>query len=356
MDSMRSVLMALGIVLHSSQLFNPERGWRLYHNESLSLAQYLVEFIHAFRMPAFFVISGVFFIITFRKYDFKRFLKVRVNRVLIPLIATALTLNLLQVYILNTAGWSNIDLSILINEGEWVSHLWFLINLLIYFIVLAVTLVVLPEKLKTSLKWLINKIFSMPLFIIILFLPIFSISVLAINKAGVPLYEEFYGITSLYVILKFIPFFIFGILLGLNKNYLNRFSSQNILVLSAVVIFLWLASTQLTSISSPMIKQLTISYLDSLISWVLILICFAIFYNFVNSYSKIWENFSQASYSIYLFHHILVISIGILLINSTMPAVLAFPLLICLTFFLSYQIHQKLILKFKLLRFLYNGK
>ncbi|GEM_PF-2177557 len=35
MDSMRSVLMLLGVILHSAQVFNPEKSWVIYSEFSL---------------------------------------------------------------------------------------------------------------------------------------------------------------------------------------------------------------------------------------------------------------------------------------------------------------------------------
>lgn len=123
MDSMRSILMMLGVVLHSSQVFNVEQSWVIYSDNTATFAEYLVEFIAAFRMPAFFVVAGYFCVLSIKKYAPGTFIKFRLTRIVIPLIITAITLNSLQVIILTYAGWHQFDLGKYLLEGGWVSHL-----------------------------------------------------------------------------------------------------------------------------------------------------------------------------------------------------------------------------------------
>lgn len=68
MDSMRSVLMILGVVLHSALIFRPQRSWVIFSNHTHEIANLIVLAIHSFRMPAFFIISGYFCIVTVKRY------------------------------------------------------------------------------------------------------------------------------------------------------------------------------------------------------------------------------------------------------------------------------------------------
>ena len=84
MDSMRAILMMLGVVLHSAQVFNPEQSWVIYSNNTDSIMTYIVNIIAIFRMPAFFVVSGYFCFLTLKKYQVRKFLNVRLKRLVIP--------------------------------------------------------------------------------------------------------------------------------------------------------------------------------------------------------------------------------------------------------------------------------
>ena len=69
MDSMRSVLMMLGVVIHSFQVYNPRQSWVIYSNDSTVVAYWVVKVLITFRMPAFFMISGFFALITINKKE-----------------------------------------------------------------------------------------------------------------------------------------------------------------------------------------------------------------------------------------------------------------------------------------------
>jgi glucan biosynthesis protein C len=65
---------------------------------------------------------------------------------------------------------------------------------------------------------------------------------------------------------------------------------------------------------------------------------------------------AEASYSIYLTHHVLVIIGGVILIKLGIGGYLGFFILILFTISLSILIHHFLISKIDLLAFLYNGR
>lgn len=86
------------------------------------------DFIHAFRMQVFFVISGYFSYMLFLRYPIKRWWKVRVERVGIPML-TAILLTLPQFIMLQyvkgkAENWPNLSLYEKYNTLVWelVSH------------------------------------------------------------------------------------------------------------------------------------------------------------------------------------------------------------------------------------------
>jgi len=96
------------------------------------------------------------------------------------------------------------------------------------------------------------------------------------------------------------------------------------------------------------------SYYD--IAWILCAICFSTFYRFFNKDSRGIKYLSEASYSIYLFHQIIVIVIGYLLIPYQISIYLKFFLVVLLTTITSMAVHHFFILKLKTARLLFNGK
>lgn len=135
-DALRAFLMLLGIPYHTALAYRPEREWIVHSGEGATVFTYLAEFIHLFRMPAFFIIAGYFAARLLVKRSPGSWLHGRFRRLTIPFIACIATL----VPILNFAcEMSNLPLADALaswrhnsatSGGYWVRHLWFIIVLL----------------------------------------------------------------------------------------------------------------------------------------------------------------------------------------------------------------------------------
>ena len=140
MDAMRSVLMLLGVVLHSARPYD-SGIWQVKDVARLGLLDGLVNAIHLFRMPAFFVVAGYFAMYLLLRQPASAFVRRRLRRVLVPMLATLLTFNLVQVWLVagtgGAAGFIHGALLPSWASGRWVSHLWFLVVLAVYFMLVA---------------------------------------------------------------------------------------------------------------------------------------------------------------------------------------------------------------------------
>lgn len=352
---MRSVLMMLGVVLHSSQVFNTAQTWVIYSDNTASIAEYVVQFIATFRMPAFFIVSGYFCVLSIKKYQPKKFIKFRILRIVIPLIFTAITLNSLQVIILTYTGWHQFDLGKYLLEGGWVSHLWFLNNLILYFGIAVVLASYCKQPIQIIGKHINNLFLSVPLMAIIFTAPLMPIIIKGLNKAGFPLYYDLMGFLDIFTALIYLPYFAFGSILANNKELLHRFSTINPIV-SLFLIFCSFLIMRYIPILNTNIQLAVHLYLNTLITWLSISLCFYSFYRFFNAPSEKWSFLSGASYTVYLFHHVIVIMMGLLLIRLDLAPVFNMVLLVFITMTTTLYIHKHLILKLKVARLLFNGK
>lgn len=90
--------MLLGIVLHASLSFFPAPWWSVQDTRQSELFGVLHEAIHGFRMPLFFLISGFFTMMLYRKRGLKSLLANRAMRILVPcLIGVVTILPVLQI-------------------------------------------------------------------------------------------------------------------------------------------------------------------------------------------------------------------------------------------------------------------
>lgn len=356
LDSMRSILMILGVFLHSAQVFRPRQTWYIYSENTTILSDYIIHIISTFRMPAFFVVSGYFCALTLMKYSPSIFLKVRLVRIAVPFFCTAITLNTLQEVVLVKTGWEVFDFNIYLLGAEWVGHLWFLTNLMIYFFCSAM-FVIFFKRVIPILKNNFEIVFSkVPFFLILLIMPIATIAILALNKIGFPLYSDFFIIFDTSTLFRYLPYFIFGCLLLSGKDAIYKFSKLSPFLSILMIICITYLMKNFLIESTSGIQLVLLNYVESLEVWFSIALCFSIFHTFFNQPKGMWAFLSDASYTVYLFHHSLVIIIGMVLIKLQILAIPGLIVLIMSVLLITLGIHKKIILNSSILRFLFNGK
>lgn len=79
LDAARGILMMLGVVLHTANIYSTQGGWLVWDTERNGFFDVLTELIHVFRMPAFFWISGYFCALTFQRSGSQGLLRKRLR-------------------------------------------------------------------------------------------------------------------------------------------------------------------------------------------------------------------------------------------------------------------------------------
>ncbi|MBU2707635.1 acyltransferase family protein [Zooshikella marina] len=349
MDAMRSTLMLLGVVLHAAQIYNPDHVWKVVSSERAVFFSELSQVIHLFRMPAFFIVSGFFCLMTVVKYGEPVFIKLRSKRIIIPLVSTVLLINSVQEYLLG-----NFTLQRFFLGSGWVSHLWFLINLCWYFL-FTVLLVWVARQLpffKGMFAISASEILSRRW--LILLLPMYDFFVIGLGKV-IPIYSISLGGITLFSFLIYLQYFLFGLFLYRNKNMQCIFASFQWLYL-----FLLVSACVSLAIVPKLFSGLGLEvvevYLQGLITWLSCQFCFCFFSKLFNRQSRVFFYLSDASYSIYLFHHLIVIYLGLWVVQLELNMYFGFSLIVACAMLLSLCIHHFLILRLPLLRLLFNGK
>ncbi|MDA8743286.1 acyltransferase family protein [Rubripirellula amarantea] len=93
MDALRGVAMLLGIVLHGAISFIPGAGgWAVKDPVSSEGFAWLLAGIHGFRMPLFFLISGYFTMMLYRRRGMASLLRQRTKRILVPMLIGLITI------------------------------------------------------------------------------------------------------------------------------------------------------------------------------------------------------------------------------------------------------------------------
>ena len=86
LDSLRAVMMILGIVLHSTEIYlvQPNAPFPKDPNATSIFLDYLEYMIHMFRMPIFFLIAGFFGAFLFYERTPIEMIKNRISRIVFP--------------------------------------------------------------------------------------------------------------------------------------------------------------------------------------------------------------------------------------------------------------------------------
>ncbi|MCC9643580.1 acyltransferase family protein [Rhodopirellula sp. JC740] len=88
LDALRGIAMLLGIFLHASIAYAPDagRGWPVQDAQSSSAVSVFIAMIHGFRMPLFFLLSGFFTMMLFRRRGLSKLIEHRMLRIGLPLV------------------------------------------------------------------------------------------------------------------------------------------------------------------------------------------------------------------------------------------------------------------------------
>jgi len=364
MDALRSVLMLLGVVYHTALVYGPDFDWLVASPNTDTMLGYTAQFLHSFRMPAFFIVAGYFTALLLSRYSESRFLSHRLQRIGIPLLATAVLINPWINYIALDKPAASDFFSYLLSEphlsgGEWIHHLWFLANLLVYYVAALMVLKLGRPWVQKRLPRItaLGQILNIPLMAtaLILLLPVVNMAFFRVawNLPGIDHNSHIAGFVTLYSLAEFAPYFAFGCLLWTHRGLQEHFASAYVwlpaLLLAGAL--LWVAP----AVHGPAAPRYA-EYAWILEAWGMSSLCFAVFRRLCDRPSPTFAYLSGAAYTIYLVHMLFVLAFALYLIQTDLHPIVQFLLVCISTAAASLLIHHYLILRVPFLQLLFNGK
>jgi len=342
-DAARAFFLLLGVAYHLSLPLLSDYSWLIHLSDEDGLYSIFALFIRDFRMFGFFIIAGFFFNMLLDKdRPLAVVIKDRVQRVVIPLFFIGLTLNVWVAVFYETDLFSNeLNVSFFTN-GIWVGHLWFISNLLFYYVIFYLYLFRHKKmRLESNLPVLI--------FVYFLLVPISSLGLQFLVKI-----TNLNGVFVLFSpihLAKFFPYFFFGMVFWVNRGVLlrvlNRRNSLYLLLAYFLVkSIVWLVLTdkyQLVVVNAFAAQFITASFIG-----------------FFNAYftkeNKMVSGLVDASYTIYLLHHPMVIVFVAFASLYSISANLYFSISLILICTITYLSHSLVVKKNRILEYLFNGK
>lgn len=361
LDSIRAWLMLLGIPFHISLIYSTH-SW---HVNSAAPSWWLTlfnDFIHAFRMQVFFVISGYFSYMLFLRYPLKHWWKVRVERVGIPMLTAIPLLTLPQFILLQyvkekTKNWPTLSAYEKYNTLAWelISHLWFLLVLVILTTVSIGIFTWFQKRQETSKPR--PAAISLAKLSLIFFL--LGVAYAAIRRIIFIVYPAILsdGMFNFIVMqtLFYVPFFILGALAFIHPDLKARFTtpSRGCTLGAAVAFIAYLLNQRYGSGDAWMYE--TESVITMVMGLWMVNVVFSLGHRLLNFQSARVTYFVNASLFIYLVHHPLTLFFGAYItphISSNLIGFLCGLIFVMGIALILYEIH----LRIPLLKFLFSGK
>lgn len=141
LDFLRAILILEGVLYHAARsLPGNNNSWYYIadKNESIVFSA-LIEFVHTFRMEAFFFLSGMFSAMVILRKGKSFFIDNRKKRVLLPLVGAFAFIPPVMYFITAFIGGETITNNGLLHSWGYLHHLWFLVSLSIMSLIVPVS-------------------------------------------------------------------------------------------------------------------------------------------------------------------------------------------------------------------------
>lgn len=359
-DAARALLMLLGIPYHVALAFRPVgQDWIIRSPDGAPFFTYLAEFIHLFRMPAFFVIAGYFAALLLSRREPGTWLHGRLVRLGVPFV----TAILLLVPPLNmVTELSNFHLPQALRSwehnsatsgGYWVRHLWFIIVLL-YCSTAAAGLVWLKPGLAKAMvparidAWAARN-FPVALAIVAIVIGLWqggAIELFYMAGLATNVPQEILRIDDL---IASAPYFALGFLLMRAPSTLERLGR-----LSPTVLLLALGATAFSLATTDQYWPPIGRFIGTISAVALTQVVIAAVRRFLDRPIPLVQRFVAASFVIYLFHLPIILLLILLGQNIVMAAGLKAVAIMLLSLMLSYGAWL-VVERSPILAFLFNG-
>jgi len=373
LDNLRGLAMLLGLFFHAAIAYSPlmDNLWMSASTDNSVILDSLAFFTHMFRMELFFFIAGFFAILLIEKRGTKEFLKNRGKRILAPFL---IFLPLIQATVIGGIIWAIRNVEKLSPMLQFIAemannpdatqppfstmHLWFLFNLFMFCIVIAVINKTgfLNSPLLTKLVKAETIILVFPLFLIpSLYSQIFP------HPAPERIYPElwsfgFYGL-----------FFLLGAMVFHRQQLLDDFKKYGFpLFLLSIVLYSYYylqmpvevkISDMIASINGPTqdLDHLIASSLEAYISVFMTIVCLVAGQRYLNKKNRVIRYIADSSYWIYILHLPLLFYIQYLLLDVHWNLWIEFTISVLGTFFIGL-ITYTLLIRSTPIGTLLNGK
>jgi peptidoglycan/LPS O-acetylase OafA/YrhL len=356
------------LFFHSAMPFVAEEGWHIKNNETSNLLMEMNFFMSRFRMPLLFFISGAVACFMLKRRSAGGFIRLRFQRLLIPLVFGMLLIVPVQVYMerLNQGftGSFREFYSSVFTTGPYPAgnlswhHLWFIAYLFLYDVLLA-----------PFFKWCLNRPERLTFFVWLskgrrLYLAVlpsvvcFSALVLRYPQTNDLLHDWCYLVYWLFFLLAGFFFGLFpGLMDSLTRN--RRFSLQLAVVAILLLNYLRWNKQQPWHLEADW-QNLPTTYLYfgllALTAWLWVFALLGYGKRYLNKTAAVQSYINSAVYPFYILHQTVIVVIAWYVVKTNDTILLKYAFVVVTTFLITVAVYHLFIRPFTLMRFLFGVK
>ncbi|WP_161600891.1 acyltransferase family protein [Teichococcus oryzae] len=361
LDQMRAILMLIGIPYHVGLIYATHAPWIIDSPDKSEGLTWALQFSHTFRMSVFFLLAGFFGMLMIRRYDASTWLKGRLWRVGVPLVAALVLISPMIVIptAIGQGGWDNAIPGLLAAmrnpDLNWTVHLWFLMYLLGYCVLLAGLWQLRgPLRLERGLNMFLDAVERHP---VVGWLAVLATGVASVGFAGVAaLAGVSYMFNEIFVPGQFVAYglvFLAGTLLAYRLSWLEAFTRPRWSIWALAV-----ASAITMAVFQP--QEDDASRLLTYFLWPMVGILFS---HLLLSAARMWLDRStslsramvEGAMTMYLVHVVFVCWLGLAFLSVEWPAMVEFTIISVAAVALSWGFHL-IVRRSPVLMMLFNGR
>lgn len=370
LDWLRIMAIAGVLIFHSAMPFGAELEWHIRNKETSNLFLEMIHFMHLFRMPLLFFISGTVSFFMLQNRSGGGFVGLRIRRLLVPVVLAMLVIVPPQVYLERvTQGFKGSFWDFyagMFTSGAYPKgnlswhHLWFVAYLLIYDIVCAPLFVWIisakGEAFRNGLSWLASG-----RRVLLLTLPnIMIYTALAIR------YPETNALVGDWCYLFYwLCFLLTGFICVAQPALMDSIEKNRrfafLLALCSILAINYVRWNNLEPWDTLVnwesdIRTYLFQALKPVCAWAWLLTAVGYGKKYLNRPHSSLHYLNQAVYPFYILHQTVIVILAYYVVQTTDTIGMKYAFIVLTTFVLSMSIYHVLIRPYNISRFLFGMK
>ena len=367
LDWLRVLAFMTLILFHCAVPFVEDYTWEINNEETSPTITRIIWWVHQWRLPILFFISGVGVRFSLRKRSIPKFFGERFVRLFIPLCFAIFFITPIQVYF----EWlqnGRIESGFMefypmvydivpYPDGAFTwSHMWFVAYLFVFTILLLPIFSLAKVKRLNLLKSKLDSLFKSPIVLLILALPF----VIYFLTLFVDWPEQGSLINDWYVFISSITYYLFGFLLsGMPSfwrsclRYRKLFLSISV-VLAIVLIWQYYWDWETLKPKTNGSHMTKYAWLNGFHIWMILLAAVGYSMKYLNRYNKYLRYLNTAVYPFFILHQAVIVGFGYYVLEWEVSIAVKLLVLIVLCMFSIWFLYHFFIRKTIITRVLFG--